>query len=296
MTKGKNQKTAFVFTGGGSLAAVQVGMLKALFLHQIMPNFVVGASAGAVNAVYFANEPTMEGIRSLEKIWTGLKRSEVFPLGPVSGMLRFLSLRDYFIDPLPLRQLVEQNLSFRRLEEAKLQCHLVATEFSGGTEVCLSVGPVIDALMATMAIPALFPPVVIQGQVLVDGGIANNTPISTAVHLGATRIIVLPTGFSCALEGVVRSPVATALHALNLMMSRQLVSDIEKYSHSVELIVVPPACPMEVSPYDFTKGASLITRGFELTRKWLKQPNFKANEIPLSLRSHSHGNNSSLAA
>jgi NTE family protein len=102
-----------------------------------------------------------------------------------------------------------------------------------------------------------------------DGAVANNTPISTALRLGATRVIVLPTSLPCALAEPPRDAVAFALHALNLLAMRQLVSDIEHFLSRVELVVVPPLCPVMASAHDFSQTASLIHRAEATTRLWL---------------------------
>lgn len=79
--------TAFVLAGGGSLGAIQVGMLRALTNFGVMPDFVVGSSVGAINAAYFAGLPTSAGVAQLEAIWRALRRQEVFPAGALGGFL-----------------------------------------------------------------------------------------------------------------------------------------------------------------------------------------------------------------
>jgi NTE family protein len=121
-------------------------------------------------------------------------------MAPFTHLLGLLAWRDYLVNPEPLKNLLARHLSYRRLEEAQIPCHVVATNALGGGEVRFSSGFVVERLLASTAIPGVFPPVRIAGKYLLDGGIANNTPISTAVDLGATRVIVLPTGFSCAID------------------------------------------------------------------------------------------------
>ena len=75
------KKTAFVLAGGGSLGAVQVGMLKALAAHRVVPDLIVGASAGAINGAYVAARPDTSGIQELERLWTTTKRSDIFQIG-----------------------------------------------------------------------------------------------------------------------------------------------------------------------------------------------------------------------
>lgn len=191
-------KIAFAFAGGGSLGAIQVGMLRVLLSAGVQPDFVVGASVGAMNAAYFAGAPNAEGVTRLAEIWFRLRRREVFPVTFKSafGLLRHPA---GVIDSGGLRHLIETNLAYVRLEDATVPVHVIATDVEG-MAVVLSKGPAIDAILASTAIPGIFPPVRIDGQPLIDGAVARNSPIRVAADLGASRIVVLPTGYACALD------------------------------------------------------------------------------------------------
>ncbi|MEP6873401.1 MAG: patatin-like phospholipase family protein [Burkholderiales bacterium] len=281
-------RTAFVFAGGGSLGAVQVGMLHALTEHSLRPDFVVGASAGAINAAYFAANPTADGVAALDRLWCGLTRRQVMPMR-MRDLFRIATRRAYVVDPSALRRLLERHLPYRLLEQAAIPMHVVATDMVLGEERLLSVGSVVDAVMASAAIPGVFPPVRIGGRDLIDGGVANNTPISSALALGATRVVVLPTGFACALRTIPKSAVGRALHALSLLVTRQLVSDIQRFGASAALHVVPPLCPVESSPYDYSASASLISRARETTREWIRGGGLdRPHGVPHQMTEHSH--------
>jgi NTE family protein len=264
-------------------------MLKALTRNNIVPDLVIGASVGAINAAYFAAAPSSEGVTQLERTWLRLRSADVFPLSPVKSLLAILGKRDHLISSARLRALIESELPCERIECTKLPCYVVATDVLAGTEVCLSSGPVAPALLASAAIPAVFPGVSIEGRHLIDGGVANNTPISSAVKLGASRIIVLATGISCALERPPQGVVALALHAVNLLVMRQLVSDIEHFSNRAEIIVLPPLCPVSVSSYDFSQTADLVRRAEAKTRLWLQKKGLQGAGAPEELLPHEHG-------
>lgn len=281
-------KTAFVLAGGGSLGAVQVGMLKALTRAGMIPDFVVGASVGALNGAYFAAQPDDEGVKRLERIWSRLRRPDIFPVSPFNSLLAILGRRDHLVTSSRLRSLIESELPCENLEDAKIPCHVVATDVLDGTEVAIATGSLTSALLASAAIPAVFPSVAFGGRRLMDGAIANNTPISTALKLGAERVVVLPTGLSCALAEPPSGAVAFALHALNLLVMRQLLSDIDHFSSRVELIVVPPLCPVTISAYDFSQTADLIRRAEATTRLWLKQQGLEPAGAPEQLLPHEH--------
>lgn len=261
--------TAFVFSGGGSLGAVQAGMLLALAEADIYPDLVVGTSVGAINAAWVAGQPDAQGARRLAEIWRGVRRSDVFPTRFVNGFLGFMGKRNCLIRSDELRHLIAANVSFENLEEAKVPLMVVAADITTGMEVVLSRGNALDALAASAAIPGVFPPVVIGAQTLVDGGVLNNAPISHAIEAGATRVYVLPTGYACALTKPPQGALAIALQSITLMVHQRLASDVERYQGSVELHVMPPLCPLTVSPVDFSHTAELIERARSSTRTWL---------------------------
>ncbi len=281
-------KTAFVFAGGGSLGAVEVGMLRALVHREVQPDFVVGSSVGAINAVHFAADPTPSGVERLERIWRSVRRQDVFPVSPLSALLRALTRREHLVTQAALRRLLERHLPGQRLDDTKLPCYVIATDLLAGTEVRLSAGPAVDALLASTAIPGIFQPVCSAGRHLVDGGVTSNTPIATAIELGASRVIILPTGFACALDAPPRGMVAIALHALTLLIARQLVSDVERLRDRAQMVVVPPLCPLDVSSYDFSRGGELIDRAAESTARWLDSGGLRNPSIAGPLQPHHH--------
>ena len=284
----KRKKTAFVFAGGGSLGAVQVGMLKAVTSAGISADFLVGASVGAINAAFFASDPTSEGTIRLEQIWKGIKRQDVFQVSPLSGALSFLSWRNHICSEKPLKHLIEKHLMFERLEETQIPCHIVATDLFDGIEVSFSKGSAVDALLASSAIPGVFPPVKLTEHYLIDGGVTNNTPISVAITKGADRVIVFPTGMSCGLKTPPKGVVEMALQTLNLAVSHRLKFDMEKYIHSIEIIVLPVLCPLDVSIFNFSRTEELIHRSEKNVTQWIQNNGMNGAGNPEFLRPHYH--------
>jgi NTE family protein len=283
---GTEGKTAFVFAGGGSLGAIQVGMLRTLLACGVRPDFVVGSSVGAINAGYFAATPNSDGVAGLEKIWAGLRRSDVFPLTVVNafGLMRHPG---YVVDPTGLRRLLETNLPYRRLEETSIPLHVMATN-QQGLPVRLSSGPAVEAILASTAIPGVFPPVEIDGEALMDGAIAANTPLGLAAELGASRIVILPTGYACALQEPPRRAVAKALHAVTLLIAWQLMHEMERMSPDIDIHLVPTLCPLAVSPFDFSTARELIERAAETAKKWIDDGGLTRRARAQELEAHRH--------
>jgi predicted acylesterase/phospholipase RssA len=105
----------------------------------------------------------------------------------------------------------------------------------------------------------VFPSVEIGVEYLMDGAICGNTPVVTAAELGAERLIVLPTGFACALSRPPGGAAARGFHALTLIVAHQLVQDLAHLSGAVRVVTVPSLCPLDVSPFDFSKTEALMT-------------------------------------
>jgi NTE family protein len=280
-------KTAFVFAGGGSFGAVQVGMLRSLVAHGITADLVVGSSVGAMNSAYYGGTPTLDGVERLAKIWRGLRRRDVFPITP-RVLLGLMRRRDFLLGSEGLYRLVHAHLPYRNLEDARIPVYIVATDLLSGEAAILSEGPAAQAIVASTAIPAAFAPVKFNGRYLADGAITSCTPVKVAVMCGAERLIVLPTGFACARENPPQGAVANALHALTLLISRQVRSELESLDEGVDFHVAPPLCPLRGSPYDFSQTAELIERAAASTDAWLAEGGLERREIPDQINAHKH--------
>ena len=285
------EKTAFVFAGGGSLGAIEAGMLRELVASGVRPDFLVGASAGAINSAFFAFQPHMAGALALELLWRGTRREHVMPwsiLSILGAFGIFGTKGTHLVSSAKLRAFLHLQFHDSRLEDSDLPVYVVATDMITGDEVVLSSGSVVDAVLASTAIPGVFPPVLVAEKLLIDGGVANNTPISTAIRLGATRVVVLTTGFTCAERRPPRGALEHAMRALNLLVARQLLSDLERWSSHAAITVVAPLCPLDVSPYDYSQSGALIDRAANETRLWLAAGGLSSRDIPAALIPHSH--------
>jgi NTE family protein len=280
-------KTAFVLAGGGSYGAIQVGMMHSLAARGISADMVVGSSVGALNGAYYAGDPTLKGVLQLETIWRGLTRHDVFPV-TWRTLLGFLRRRDFLIPHDGIQKLIDDHLPYRNLQDAELPIHIVATDIITGDSVVLSEGSAAQAIIASTAIPGAFAPVPYKNFYLADGAISSNTPIKIAIAKGATRLIILPTGYACSSDTPPTGAVATALHALTLLIARQLVSELEDIGPEIEYYVVPPLCPLVGSPYDFSRTSDHIERAIASTDAWLAQGGLQKVGIPEQMRPHAH--------
>jgi NTE family protein len=279
--------TAFVLTGGGSLGAAQAGMLAALTAAGIRPDRIVGASAGAINAAFFAHDPSIGTANRMTRLWASMTTRGALGLSWRS-ILGVVGLSGHIASPRGLRRLLEDELHYRNFDEAAVPLHILCADALTGDEVVLSSGPVMDAVIASAAIPGVFPSVTIDGRRLVDGAVASCTPIATAVRLGAKRLVVLPAGFACALPRPPTRALGHAMHAITLLGARQLKSDFDRYAATASIHIVPPLCPMSRSAYDYSHGAEVADRAMRSTEEWIRSGGLGRTEFPGPLNEHSH--------
>lgn len=249
---------AFVLTGGGSVAATQIGMLQALTEHGVRPDLVVGTSSGAINAVGFAQDPTPEGLARLARVWRGLRRRDVFPLRLRDVAAGLVGWRRGVLSPQGVRAVITTMLQVPTLEDTRIPVHVVASELGSDRPVVISNGPVLPALLASTAMPGVFPPVTLGGRVLLDGGLAANTPVRQAESHGATVSYVLPALRSDGGTSPPRGAFPVLLAALEGLMGH--VSETDLAAATGQVHVIPPLHG-SASPFDFHATDALITAG-----------------------------------
>ena len=254
---------SFVLAGGGSLAATQVGMLRALFEAGIKPDLLVGTSAGGINAFCFAQHPTGRGLDRLQRLWSRMRRKDVFPLDPVQFVSGLTGFRDGLVSADRLRAFLNRHLGAARIEDTEIPAHIVATDLTDGQPVVLSRGPAVEALLASSALPGVFPPVVVHGRPLVDGGVSVDVPVLQAEDLGSTVTYVLPTvgqSGQGGQAGVPRGAIPVLLHAFGHLFGRAAASELAATRHEVH--VLPAPTHTGANPFDFSATDELIEVGY----------------------------------
>jgi NTE family protein len=257
---------AFVLQGGGSLSAGQVGMLRALLESGIRPDLLVGSSAGALNAVAFAQDPTDAGLDELQRLWAGIRRSDIFPFRPQHLLRGLTGRRNGLVSPDRLRAVLAKHIGLGRLEDAVVPVRVVTTDAATGRPAVFSSGPVLPALLASSALPGIFPPVELDGRLLIDGGVAADIPVLQAEESGATTSYVLPMAASGPIKPA-RGAVSNAVHATRHLLSRITADDVAMARGQVQ--VLPAPLTMTANPMDFSRTSQLIEDGYRSTTAWL---------------------------
>lgn len=187
-------RTAFVLLGGGARGAAQAGALSVLLEHGIAPNYIVGISAGSWNGAFLAQDPTSERAHELEELW--LQTSTLDIVGPRRWRAAFnaLAQRSSLYGNAGVQRVAGRYLGELTFEELRVPLRILATDLRTGQGHFFSEGAVLPAVLASSAMPGVFPPVVTAEDVLIDGGIADWSACLDALNWGATRICFLACG------------------------------------------------------------------------------------------------------
>lgn len=232
-------RTAFVLGGGGHLGAHEVGMLRALLERGVVPDLVVGTSIGAINGAAVAAEPTVDAAARLAELWTSFDRSETFG-GSVLGRLGTLArTRTHLHGNEGLRRLLSDALPVDSFEALRVPFECVAASIESASERWFTSGPLVDAILASSAVPGILPPVEIAGEHFIDGGIVNSIPVDRAVAQGARRIYVMHVGRVDRPLEPPRWPWEVALVAFEIARRHRFLGQIAAMPEGLEVHVLP---------------------------------------------------------
>jgi NTE family protein len=277
---------AFVLSGGGAFGSVQVGMLKALAERGIEPDLVVGTSAGALHGAALATEG-YRALPRLEQLWSSLDRRSLFGRrGRVAfNLLRHRTLADFH----RLGGLIDQHLVAGSFEDLQLPFAAVATDALTGDPQLLSTGSIREALLASCAVPGVFPAVEIAGRSYVDGGVAANIPIRQAIAFGARSMVVLDATPPGTRATPPRSFSGALLHSASLMLRSQRAHAIDDIAHRYPIATLPSATPPDIGSFNFGLTEQLLAESHQLAAETLDRWGRDAAESPSSSIAQSEG-------
>jgi NTE family protein len=269
-----NGPVAFVLGGGGVLGAVEVGMLRALFRAGHRPDVVVGTSIGAVNGALVAADPQEAVTDRLVRLWTSPEAAAVYG-DSISRQVRRFAARTHLHSPLPLRRLLESELGeHSTFAGLKVPFHCCAASIERAAEHWFDSGPLVDAVLASSAVPGLLPPAEIGGEHFVDGGIVNSIPIGEAVRLGAVTIFVLQVGRIERPLTVPRRPWEVAQVAFEIARRHRFAREMAALPDSVRVHVLPAGGGdgRDDTPWAYRDMAAVgrrISRAYTASRRYL---------------------------
>ncbi len=263
-------QTAFVLGGGGNLGAIQVGQLKALIERDIVPDAVVGCSVGALNGAAIAGNPTFAETDRLADLWKTLGKQDIFP-SPSRTRGPWLFLRNGLsaYSDHGLRSVIARWMRVRDFSDCTVPFWAVATALHTGLEQWFDRGDIVQALLASTALPGFLPPVRIGDEDYIDGGVVNNVPVSKAYELGAKRIYVLDVGLNDREQRAPKRPYDVLMQAVSIARAHRFRAEMNAVPDGVELVRMPTVDPGKLRFDDFSRSAELIERSYRVSSAFL---------------------------
>lgn len=271
---------AIVMSGAGARGPLQVGALRALLEAGIRPNFIVGTSAGAINAVLLAARGlTEESLAQIHAQWKRVSASAIYPGGLLKMAWRVLRGEDSLYPSDGLRKLIDAGLpvGVTTFGDLSLPLYITAVDLISSRLFLFgedSRVPLADAVMASSAIPGLHPPVMYHGLQLVDGGVLANAAASVAMEKGATKVWTLNAGYGGETQGVAKGVVEVLNNTVTTMMAQSLLEDLARAQadDNIDLhhLVLRPTQP--VGFRDFGQVDHLVAAGYDTAKAYLTAP------------------------
>lgn len=257
----------YVLAGGASYGAVQAGQLRALAKTDLRPDFVVGTSVGSLNGAVVAEDPDSAADR-LSALWASVTREEVFGSTAAAAM-SVIANRPAAMSNSGLEELIGRAMTSRKFSDLKIPLTAVATNFDTGDAVGMSDGDLTSALLASAAIPGVFPSVLRGGLNLVDGGLVANVPMSFAHDQGAGTIVVLDCGFTVVAPETADTMFKILMRAVAIMAAQQVRHDLEECADRT-VVYLPGPWPMKGRPDEFIHSEEYAEAAYELSLQFLK--------------------------
>ena len=234
-------RTAFVLGGGGALGAVEVGMLGALLERGITPDLVLGTSVGALNGAFVAQDPTPGVVDRLTELWEGVAASsrEVYGDSPLRAVRRAVTTGTHVWSSKPLATRLREELGEVTFADLAVPLQVCAAHIERAAEHWFDTGDVVDAVVASAAVPGLLPPKEIDGEHYLDGGIVNSVPVARAHQLGASRVFVLQVGRMERPLAAPRRPWDVARVSFEIARRHRFNREMGELPDSVEAHVLP---------------------------------------------------------
>ncbi|GAB2672679.1 patatin-like phospholipase family protein [Thalassiella azotivora] len=266
-------RTAFVLGGGGVLGSAEVGMLRALVEAGVVPDLVVGTSVGAVNGAVVAADPGWAAVQQLTEVWTS-SASGVWSTSPVERVRTFARTRTAFHSNEPLRRVLAEHLGEPRIEDLAVPFQCCAASIERAEEHWFDSGPLLPAVLASCAVPGLFPAVAVDGEHYLDGGLVNSVPVGRAVASGATEVFVLQVGRIERQLTAPRRPWEVALVAFEVARRHRFTRDMSAVPEGVRVHVLPsgdePAPIANLRYRDTGSARARIARAHAASARYLE--------------------------
>ena len=269
-------RVAFVLGGGGVLGASEVGMLRALIEADVRPDVVLGTSIGAINGAMIAADPSIAAIERLTELWQELIGGNIFGGSLLSQTKTLIRTKTHLHQADPLRDLLHAEFGDRSIDDLTVHFGCVAASIEKASEHWFTDGPIVDAVLASSAVPGLLAPVEIDGEHFMDGGLVNSIPVGRAIELDAHTVYVLQVGRIETPLKAPRRPWEVGTVAFEIARRHRFSTAMATLPTHVKVHVLPTGNPVKVGGRqqfhyrDFSAVPERIRSAYDATRAYLE--------------------------
>jgi NTE family protein len=271
---------AFVLSGGGNRGPLEVGALRALLEHGIVPDFFVGTSAGSINSAFMAAYgPDLAATSRLAAAWHSATKAAVYGGSTLQIAWRLIRGADSLLSSAGVRRLLEQHLpsGVSTFGQLRHPCYVTAVDLRSGRLYLFGEdpsAPLVDAVLASTSVPGVHPPVDYHGMQLADGGLVATTPAGIAMDKGAKVIYAINLGPGEEVRPPVRGVLNIFSRTLSIYVMQSLLIDLERATEDpgIELHHIHIAAFEGLAFNDFRHVDEMIAAGKAFTEGYLAHP------------------------
>lgn len=266
----------YVFGGGGARGAAHAGQMKALHETGLRPDAVIGTSVGSISAAVTAEDPSTAAAKMVE-VWLAIRKGNVFPGSPLDQVAMLGRTKTHMYSSAALRKTLRAHIETVRIEDLALPYAAVTTDYESAQPRVLMSGALENAIVASAAIPGVYPMVEIGGRMLCDGGVVSNVPVIEAQLLKPKSMVVL----DCIgpVDTSRKNIIDIVAGSAGIMQHKQRVADIATVTDDFPIVYMPP--PRSAgSPLDFSHTQELIDDTYESGVQFLANIMIRENPFP----------------
>jgi len=241
--------------GGGARGLAHVGVLKVLSEADLKVDYIAGTSIGAVIGAWLAlGKPLAE----LEELCLSFNRSKAW-----SELVDIGNPRYSVLAGKKIKKFLQKIFGSKTFSNCKIPFAVVATDLANGQEVILRRGKLVEAILASVSVPGLLPPVKFGKKYLVDGGPANITPVSVVKEMGADLIIASDLSVQPSARFTAKPNLFTTLTLSYTIIREQSIQYQlnQAKSKACPTILIRPAFTDIVDTFEFNQTANFIKFG-----------------------------------
>lgn len=176
-----NKKIGLALGGGGARGIAHIGAIKVMQKADIQVDYLAGSSMGSIIAAFLA----------LGKDWNELEKELVSYSNKkrLGALFDFAKVGQAVFKGRKVKKFLKEQFGEAEFKDTKIPLQIISCNLATGKEIVIKQGKLVDAMMASISVPGIFPPVKIGDKIMIDGSVVNPTPVDVVKKMGADIVI-----------------------------------------------------------------------------------------------------------